>query len=88
MITSDNEIDQYKFLRPSENPNCWLDGLRIVARRDIADGEELSFDYNTLYGDSWKNLINLEQSKTDWLALSNKYAGHVSSFVKSKAFEK
>lgn len=85
VITSDNEFDNYKFLRPSEDPNCWIDGLRIVARRDIAAGEELSFDYSTLYGDNWRNPINAEQSKTDWTALAEKYAGHISEFVKKKA---
>lgn len=36
----------WRFLNHSCDPNCWLDGLVLRARRDIAPGEQLTFDYN------------------------------------------
>ncbi|MBU3683044.1 MAG: SET domain-containing protein-lysine N-methyltransferase [Phycisphaerales bacterium] len=36
----------WRFLNHSCDPNCWLDGLVLRARRDIASGEQLTFDYN------------------------------------------
>jgi hypothetical protein len=66
VIISENHLENYKFFRPSDNPNCWLDGLTLVARREIAAGEELSFDYSTLYGSDWTNLYTGNSSETNW----------------------
>lgn len=85
VITSDNEQDNYKFLQPSEDPNCWLDGLKITARKAILAGEVLTFDYCTLYGDDWQNLTGNGQSKFDWQFVTQKYPGHVSKFVEKMA---
>lgn len=87
VITSENESDNYKYLSHSKDPNCWLEELSIVARRDVQEGEVLSFDYATLYGDDWRNLLEKDQaSKTDWQALIKSYGEHVSSFVKACAY--
>jgi SET domain-containing protein len=66
VITSENELDNYKFFKHSDDPNCWLEELYIVARKDILPNEELSFDFSTLYGDDWSNLCNPSHSKTNW----------------------
>ena len=36
----------WRFLNHSCDPNCWFDGRILRARRDIAPGEQLTFDYN------------------------------------------
>jgi SET domain-containing protein len=38
----------------------------LVARREIAAGEELSFDYSTLYGSNWTNLYSGDSSQANW----------------------
>lgn len=42
----------WKPLNHSCDPNVWLDGLNVAARRDVADGEELTIDYATFCIDS------------------------------------
>lgn len=37
----------WRFLNHACNPNAGLDGLRLVALRGIARGEQITFDYNT-----------------------------------------
>ena len=36
----------WRFLNHSCDPNCWIDGRALRARRAIAPGDELTFDYN------------------------------------------
>ncbi len=38
-----------KFLNHSKTPNAYFDGYMLFAARDIAAGEEITFDY----GDEW-----------------------------------
>ncbi|MFM9170657.1 MAG: SET domain-containing protein-lysine N-methyltransferase [Phycisphaerales bacterium] len=37
---------QWRFLNHSCDPSCWIDGRALRARRAIAPGDELTFDYN------------------------------------------
>lgn len=37
---------RWRFLNHSCDPNCWIDGRALRARRAIAPGDELTFDYN------------------------------------------
>ncbi len=46
---SDNP-EEWRPLNHACDPNTWLDGLNLVARRDIACGEELTVDYATFCG--------------------------------------
>jgi len=46
---SDNPAD-WRPINHSCDPNTWLEGLDIAARRDIARGEELTIDYATFSG--------------------------------------
>lgn len=40
-----NDPGQWKPINHSCNPNTWLDGLNLVARRPIAPGEQITIDY-------------------------------------------
>lgn len=41
-------IDNYRFLNHSKNPNIKWDGKNSVALRDISQGEEITIDYNEI----------------------------------------
>ena len=42
--------EDWRPINHSCDPNTWLDGLDVVARRPIAAGEELTMDYATFCG--------------------------------------
>jgi hypothetical protein len=42
----DHERGRWRFLNHACDPNCWMDGRMLRARRAIAPGEQLTFDYN------------------------------------------
>jgi len=46
-----NDPEQWRPINHSCDPNTWLDGLDLVARRSIAPGEEIKIDYAT-YGNN------------------------------------
>ena len=74
------------------DPNCWLDGLDMVARRDITAGEELCLDYATFCGPAMKPFDCLCTSPlcrdvvrgTDYLLpeIRERYGEHVSPYVR------
>jgi hypothetical protein len=50
----EDEIEPVDYMNHSCEPNCGVRGsVVIVARRDIAPGEELTFDYGTTDTDRW-----------------------------------
>jgi D-alanine-D-alanine ligase len=73
------------------DPNVWLDGLNMVARRDIAVGEQLCIDYATFCGPEMKPfdcqcpspLCRDVIRGTDYLLpeLRERYGDHVSPYV-------
>lgn len=75
------------------DPNTWLEGLDVVARRDIAEGEELTIEYATFCGPSMTafacrcGAANCRGSikGNDYLLpeIRARYAGHLSSFIAS-----
>ncbi len=75
------------------DPNVWLEGLDLVARRDIAAGEELCMDYGTFYGPAMASFECVCRSPlcrgtirgTDYLlpALRERYGPHMSAFLRS-----
>jgi len=51
---ADDEIEPVDYMNHSCAPNCGVRGsVVVVARRDIAVGEELTFDYGTTDTDRW-----------------------------------
>lgn len=44
--------DDWKPVNHACDPNAWLDGLDLVARRAIAPGEEITMDYATFCGEA------------------------------------
>ena len=47
-----DDPEDWRPLNHSCDPNAWLDGLDVVARRPIAAGEEITLDYATFYGEA------------------------------------
>ncbi len=49
-VTWPDDPEDWKPINHSCDPNAWLDGLDVVARRDIGKGEEIRMDYATYGG--------------------------------------
>lgn len=47
-FSSENPVDDSFYMNHSCDPNCWHNGVKIVARRNIKKGEELTIDYGTI----------------------------------------
>jgi D-alanine-D-alanine ligase-like ATP-grasp enzyme len=88
-----DEPTEWKPINHSCDPNSWLLGLDLVARRDISDGEEITMDYSTFcietMGDfeCWcgahccrRQVSGLDYQRKD---LYEKYSGHLSAYVES-----
>ncbi len=86
---------EWRPINHSCDPNVWLEGLDMVARRDIASGEELTMDYATFCGPEMKPFDCLCPSPlcrdvirgTDYLLpeLRERYGDHVSPYVRNAA---
>ncbi len=76
------------------DPNTWLDGLNVAARRDVASGEELTIDYATFCGPGMapfgcacgSHECRGTVSGDDHLTpeFRRRYAGHVSDYIESQ----
>ncbi len=87
------------FLNHSCTPNIWMeDEVTLVARRDIAPGEELVIDYVMYLPSGWVapwpcncGTVNCRRivSGDDWMLpeLQERYRGHFSPFVERKIGE-
>ncbi len=49
--------EDWRPLNHSCDPNSWLDGLNLIARRPIARGEEISLDYATFCGPDMNGFV-------------------------------
>jgi hypothetical protein len=47
-----DDPEDWRPINHSCDPNAWIDGLDLVARRPIADGEEITVDYATFYNEA------------------------------------
>ena len=91
VIWSENP-DDWRPLNHACDPNTWLEGLDLVARRDILSGEELTVDYATFCGPSMapfecrcgshqcRKVIRGTDHCLD--EIRERYTGHVSDFVR------
>jgi D-alanine-D-alanine ligase len=85
--------DDWRPINHACDPNTWLEGLNLVARRDIAEGEELTADYATFCGPAMGGFecqCGAPDCRgiilgTDYLLpqIRESYGGHVSDFVRS-----
>jgi D-alanine-D-alanine ligase len=88
-----NDPEQWKPINHSCDPNAWLDGLNLTARRCIAAGEQITMDYGTFCNEALQQFAcscgapdcrGLIQG-TDYLQpFIDRYGAHVSDYVRSK----
>jgi D-alanine-D-alanine ligase len=95
VIWSD-EPEDWKPINHSCDPNAWLEGLDLVARRDIPTGEEIRVDYAT-YANNLLAPFDCTCGATDCRGrvreddhlqpFMDPYGDHLSDFVKKKRRE-
>ncbi len=92
----ESDPEAWKPMTHSCDPNCWLSGLDLVARRTIARGEELTVDYGTFCHPDMPPFA-CECGSADCRgtiggeltpALVDRYAGHLSDYVRRRADER
>jgi len=90
----DNNPDSWKPINHSCDPNAWVVGLDLHARKKIKKGEEILMDYATMYTENPVKFQCLCASKLcrgtwqgdDYLQswFEERYGDHVTDFVKQK----
>jgi D-alanine-D-alanine ligase-like ATP-grasp enzyme len=88
-----SDPSQWKPINHSCDPNAWLDGLNLTARRNIRAGEQITMDYATFCNDSLEQ-FNCSCGSPDCRGvirgtdyqrpLLARYGSHISDYVKSK----
>lgn len=88
--------EEWKPVNHGCDPNAWLDGLDVVARRAIAAGDEITLDYATFCNErmpdfdcacgalACRGTIRGEDHLADFVA---RYGDHVSDYVRRKRAE-
>lgn len=85
--------EDWKPLNHSCDPNCWLGGLNLVARRPIAPGEQITVDYATFCGPDMEEFVcacgapdcRVIVRGSDCLQPEMaRYGDHISDYVRSK----
>jgi D-alanine-D-alanine ligase-like ATP-grasp enzyme len=92
-VTWSDNPDDWRPINHSCDPNSWLEGLDLVARRNIAAGEEITIDYATYCGPAmapFECVCCAPDCRgvilgTDHLLplIHERYGDHVSEFVRS-----
>jgi D-alanine-D-alanine ligase len=89
---SDNPAD-WKPINHACDPNSWLDGLNLVARRPIRRGEEITIDYATFCGEQMQAFVCTCGSPdcrgiirgTDYCEpFVARYGEHLSDYIRTK----
>jgi hypothetical protein len=92
-VTLSNNPADWTPINHSCDPNAWWSGLDIVARRPIAEGEEITLDYATFHNELMPDLSCSCRSDacrtivrgSDYLQpFVERYEGHVTEYVKQK----
>jgi D-alanine-D-alanine ligase len=85
--------EDWKPINHSCDPNAWLEGLNLAARRDIAPGEEITLDYATFCNEAMRPFpcscgtahCRAVIRGTDYLQpFVERYGRHVSGYVRAK----
>jgi len=88
-----HDPEQWQPLNHSCDPNAWLQGLDLVARRTIAPGEQITIDYATFCNESMeefactcgtincRGVIRGDDYQQDFI---EQYGAHVSDYVRSR----
>jgi D-alanine-D-alanine ligase len=89
--------EEWKPINHSCEPNAWLEGLDVVARRAIRSGEEITMDYATFMNEAMPSFECFCGSSrcrgtihgSDHLAdFVDRYGDHVSDYVRRKRRER
>jgi len=89
--------DDWMPIDHSCDPNAWLQGLNLVARRSIRLGEEITVDYATLFNERMPAFACRCETPmcrgtirgSDYLAdFVDRYGEHVSDYVRAKRAER
>ncbi|HEV7396607.1 MAG TPA: SET domain-containing protein-lysine N-methyltransferase [Pyrinomonadaceae bacterium] len=92
-VSWSDDPDHWKPINHSCDPTAWLDGLNLVARRDIQPGQEITMDYATFCNDRMAEFICSCQADecrgvvrgTDYKEpFMERYGDHVSDYVRTK----
>ncbi|MCX7679368.1 MAG: SET domain-containing protein [Spirochaetes bacterium] len=85
--------DDAFFMNHSCDPNAWYEGDSLVARRDIATGEEITYDYGTDFTAFDRGfqcrcaspLCRGTIRKDDWMILCERYGiEHLAPYLRKK----
>jgi D-alanine-D-alanine ligase-like ATP-grasp enzyme len=88
-----HDPEQWKPLNHSCDPNAWLQGLDLVARRAIASGEQITIDYATFCNETMAefactcgatNCRGVIRGDDYRQAFIEQYGDHVSDYVRGK----
>jgi D-alanine-D-alanine ligase-like ATP-grasp enzyme len=88
-----NDPQDWKPINHSCDPNTWLDGLNLTARRAIPSGEQITMDYGTFCNESLQEFACSCGSPdcrgkirgTDYLQpFIDRYGGHISDYVRTR----
>ncbi|HJS96683.1 MAG TPA: SET domain-containing protein-lysine N-methyltransferase [Solirubrobacteraceae bacterium] len=94
LVTWSSDPEQWSPINHSCDPNAWIDGLDLVARRAIEAGEEITVEYATFIagaGDSFDCQCGADDCRgrvtpEDWQLpeIRRRYAEHCSAYVAGK----
>ena len=90
----DDNPDAWRPINHSCDPNTWVTGLDLCARRAIRAGEEITMDYATMYTEQQQTFdctCGTAQCRGVWRAddhlqpwFADRYGDHVTDYVRSK----
>jgi D-alanine-D-alanine ligase len=92
-VSWSHDPDHWKPINHSCDPSAWLDGLNLVARRDIQPGQEITMDYATFCnermaeficscgGDQCRGVVRGTDHKEPFM---ERYGDHVSDYVRTR----
>ena len=92
-VSWSQEPEQWKPINHSCDPNAWLVGLDLVARKKITPGKEITIDYGTFYNEQMTEFAcacgAAECRKiirgTDYREpFMSRYGDHVSDYIRTK----